>query len=957
MRVLLTNDDGIEADGLQAMRRALLEVPGIELAVIAPDGNRSAMARSITTQRPLWVQEVDFGDGTIGHATDGTPVDCVRLAKLGLIDGFEAEMIVSGINHGANLGDDITYSGTVAAALEGIVLGLPAIAVSQQSTAREMDFRLGRTFDFDEGARFVARVVEEIDDVPLPPGTLLNVNCPAGDAAGVEVTRLGKRIYRDQLKLDRRARRPPPLLDLRRRSRLPRRAGDRPGRGGRRAHRRDAAALRPDRHLGDGRAGQARPGPAAGAGRRRGGVTAPEDTATTETAAAPVPEDVRRRAAELHEQLHHHGHRYYVLDDPAVDDDVYDALLDELRGLEAAHPELVTPDSPTQRIGGEPVSSLPKVTHERPMLSLGNARSAEELRAWIARMRGHLAREGIEDPEFEYVLEPKIDGLAISLLYEDGVLVRGATRGNGEVGEDVTHNLRTIPTIPLRIPDAPPRLEVRGEIYMSLKDFAGLNERRAEAGLSTFMNPRNAAAGTIRQLDPRLARDRPLSMWAYGIGSVEGVQLSGHWEALEWLRAHDFRVNEDVRLVDDEDEVVAQCEAWQDRRAGLDFEIDGVVVKVSDLELQRRLGVVGRDPRWAIAWKFPPTTKVTTLKDIMWNVGKFGDLHPFAVLEPVGVGGVTVKLATLHNEEDLARKDVRPGDEVIVLRAGDVIPQVLSPAPHAVERPDRSPPPKPPERCPSCDTPTVKPSDAVFTKCPNRLCPGRQWQLLKHFVSRGAMDVDGLGEKQVGLLQQQGLVRTAADLYRLTPEQLMELEGYGEISATRTVENIAASKEVPFGRILFAIGLEEVGFVTGRNLAGRFRTIDALLAAGAEEIEQTPGVGPKMAQRIAEQLADEQMRDLIADLRSEGVKMELEGPPPGEGPLAGKTFVLTGSLPDLTREEATERITAAGGRVTSSVSKKTDHLVAGASPGTKLERAERLGVDVIDEAGLLALLG
>jgi DNA ligase (NAD+) len=662
------------------------------------------------------------------------------------------------------------------------------------------------------------------------------------------------------------------------------------------------------------------------------------------------------RAAELREQLHHHGYRYYVLDDPEIGDDDYDALLDELRALEAEHPELLTPDSPTQRVGGAPVSSLPKVEHEIPMLSLANARSEEELRAWVARMRSHLAREGIEDPAFEFVAEPKIDGLAISLRYEDGVLVRGATRGNGEIGEDVTHNLRTIPTIPLKVDGAPPVLEVRGEIYMSLKDFAGLNERRAEAGLSTFMNPRNAAAGTIRQLDPRLARERPLSMWAYGIAQVEGLRLESHWESLEWLRKHGFRVNGDIKRLGSEDDVVAQCLSWQERRGGLDFEIDGVVVKVSDLELQRRLGVVGRDPRWAIAWKFPPTTKVTTLRDIMWNVGKFGDLHPFAVLEPVHVGGVTVKLATLHNEEDLARKDLRVGDEVIVLRAGDVIPQVLSPAPHAVERAGRADPPRPPERCPSCDTPTFKPEEGVFTKCPNPVCPGRQWQLLKHFVSRGAMDIDGLGEKQVGQLQQAGLVTTAADFYRLDPEQLLELEGYGEISATRTVENIAASKERPFGRLLFAIGLEEVGFVTGRNLAQRFRSIDALLAASAEEIEQTPGVGPKMAQRIADQLAEDSMRALIEDLRGVGVSMQLEGPPPGEGPLAGKTFVLTGTLPDLTREQATERIEGAGGRVTSGVSKKTDYVVAGASPGSKLEKAERLGVPVLDEAGLLELL-
>jgi DNA ligase (NAD+) len=665
---------------------------------------------------------------------------------------------------------------------------------------------------------------------------------------------------------------------------------------------------------------------------------------------------VAERAAELREQLRHHGYRYYVLDDPEIEDDTYDALLDELRAIEAEHPELVTPDSPTQRVGGEPVSSLVKVTHELPMLSLANARSEEELRAWVARMRTHLAREGIEDPQFEFVAEPKIDGLAVSLLYEDGVLVRGATRGNGEVGEDVTHNLRTIPSIPLSIDDAPPVLEVRGEAYMSLPDFAALNERHAEAGLSTFMNPRNAAAGTIRQLDPRLARDRPLSMWCYGIGRVDGVRFSSHYEGLEWLRAHGFRVNGDVRVLESEDAVVKQCLDWQDRRGALDFEIDGVVVKVDALELQRRLGVVGRDPRWAIAWKFPPTTKITKLRAVHWNVGKFGDLHPYAELEPVQVGGVTVGMATLHNEEDLARKDVRPGDDVIVLRAGDVIPQVLSPAPHAVENAKRARKPRPPAKCPSCATPTVKPDEGVFTKCPNRVCPGRQWQLLKHYVSRGAMDIDGLGEKQVAQLQQAGLVRTPADFYDLRGEQLVELEGWGEISANRAVENIEASKQRGLGRVLFAIGLEEVGEVTGRNLAQRFRSIGALMEATPEQILETPGVGPKMAQRIHEQLHEPEMGELVAALGERGVVMELEGPPPGEGPLAGKTLVLTGTLPDLTREEATERILAAGGRVTSSVSKKTDYVIAGDSPGSKLEKAERLGVAVLDEAGLLELL-
>ncbi len=659
------------------------------------------------------------------------------------------------------------------------------------------------------------------------------------------------------------------------------------------------------------------------------------------------------RAAELRRELAEHNHRYYVLDDPVIGDDAYDALLDELRRIEAEHPELLTPDSPTQRVGAEPVSKLEKVRHPAPMLSLANARSEEELRAWVARMRSHLAREGIEDPSFRFVAEPKIDGLAISLIYRNGSLERGATRGNGEVGEDVTHNLRTMPTIPLSIEDAPPLLEVRGEVYMSLPDFQALNERRAEAGLSTFMNPRNSAAGTIRQLDPQLAAERPLSMWCYAIGVTEGLRLGSHWEALEWLREHGFRVNGDVQVLDSEDEVVAQCLSWQERRGALDFEIDGVVVKVDDVELQRRLGVVGRDPRWAIAWKFPPTTAVTTLNEVRWNVGKFGDLHPFAELEPVHVGGVTVKRATLHNEEDLARKDVRPGDEVIVLRAGDVIPQVVSPAPHAVERGDRGPVPRPPERCPYCDTPTVK-GAGVFTKCPNRDCPERRWQLLATFAAM--MDIDGLGEKQVATFLERGLVRTAGDFYRLTEEQLRELEGYGEVSARNLVASIQASKDRPFGIVLFAIGIEGVGYVTGRNLAAQFRSIDALLDATPEQIAETPGIGPIVAQLIHDQLADEQMRELIKDLRELGLHFEQEGPPPGEGPLREKTFVLTGTLPDLTREEAQERIMAAGGKVTGSVSKKTSYVVAGASPGSKLAKAEKLGVPVLDEAGLLALL-
>ncbi len=664
-----------------------------------------------------------------------------------------------------------------------------------------------------------------------------------------------------------------------------------------------------------------------------------------------------KRADELRAELRRHNERYYRLDDPTIGDDEYDALLDQLRELERDNPELITADSPTQRVGAEPVSELKKVTHPEPMLSLANARSPEEFGAWVLRMRNHLAREAIDDAAFRYVCEPKVDGLAISMIYRDGVLEGGATRGNGEVGEDVTHNLRTIPTVPLRIEDAPPMIEVRGEVYMSLADFQQLNERRAEAGQPTFMNPRNAAAGTLRQLDPRRSAERPLSLWAYGVGASEGLSFDSQSQTLDWLRGRGFPVNSEIELIDTEAGAIERCLAWQQRRGSLSFEIDGVVIKVDDAELQRRLGVVGRDPRWAIAWKFPPTTKLTGLKAIEWSVGKFGDLHPFAVLEPVELGGVVVQHATLHNEEDLARKDVRPGDEVIVLRAGDVIPQVVSPAPHAAERKGRALAVKPPANCPVCATATVKPENSVFTKCPNAACAGRREALLTHFVSRGAMDVDGLGEKLIVVLLTAGLIENAGDLYKLTVSQLAQLEGLGELSAGALIDALEGSKQRPFASVLFALGIEGVGEVTGRSLAQRLRTIDELLAADAEAIATAPGVGPIVGQLIAGQLAEPQMRALIDELRTAGLQFEQAGPAPGEGPLADTTFVLTGTLPTLTREQASEQILAAGGRVTTSLSKKTDYLVAGAAAGSKLEKAERLGVTVLDEAALLALLG
>ena len=668
-------------------------------------------------------------------------------------------------------------------------------------------------------------------------------------------------------------------------------------------------------------------------------------------AAATKPED---RAAELRRVIEFHNHRYYVLDEPEIGDDEYDALLNELRDIEAAHPELRTADSPTQRVGAKPLDKFEPVTHLQPMLSLANARNEEELRAWDARVR-KLAGEDVS--EITYGTEPKIDGLAISLVYEDGVFVRGATRGDGETGEDVTQNLRTIKEIPLRVDGAPPLLEVRGEVYLPRSAFARLNEQRAEAGEPTFANPRNSAAGSIRQLDPALAAARPLSMWCYGLGRTEGISFDRHSESLQWLRDHGFKVAPDTKVHEDLESLVAECRRWETDRESLDYEIDGVVVKVDQLALQRELGVVGREPRGAIAWKFAPMTATTTLRAVMWNVGRTGHMVPFANLEPVQVSGVTVKLATLHNEEDLRRKDVREGDEVIVMRAGDVIPQVVSPTPKA-QKAKRAAPPEPPAECPACGTPTVKPEDAVFTICPNRAsCPGQLFQSVKHFVSKGAMDIDGFGEKQAQRFLADGLISNVADIYELGKERLLELEGFGDVSAQNLLDAIEGSKQVPFFRVLYALGIPGIGHVNARNLASQFRSMAALMDATPEQIVETPGIGDVLADTIKQTLDEERTIELIQRLRDHGLKMEEEGPIPGtEGPLVGQTFVLTGTLPNVSREKATELIEAAGGKVTGSVSKKTTFVVAGAEPGSKLAKAEKLGVEVIDEDRLNALL-
>jgi DNA ligase (NAD+) len=665
------------------------------------------------------------------------------------------------------------------------------------------------------------------------------------------------------------------------------------------------------------------------------------------------------RVEELRAEIAIHDKAYYVDDDSTISDADYDALLNELRELERDNPELLTPDSPTQRVGGQPLDKFEQYEHAEQMLSLANARNAEELAAWEARIRNLLKRFDITADQISYVTEPKIDGLAISLTYEDGVFVRGLTRGNGTIGEDVTSNLKTIRSIPLRIKDAPKKIEVRGEIYFPRSGFDKLNEQRAEEGLSTFANPRNAAAGTLRQLDPQLAASRPLQMWTYGIGYREGVEHASHSEELEWCRERGFRVNGDIAHHEDGAELVPRCEWWQERRDKLDFEIDGVVVKVDERALWRELGVAGREPRWAIAWKFPPTTVTTMLNKVVWNVGRTGHMVPFAMLEPVHVGGVTVSTATLHNEEDLARKDVREGDEVIVTRAGDVIPRVVAPVIQR-RKGKRLRKPKPPKTCPMCGTPTEKAEDSVWTICPNRAgCPGQTFQQIKHFVGRGMMDIDGFGEKQAFRFLDDGLIKDAADIYDLSAEQLQGLEGFGEISAENLIAAIEASKQRPFPRVLFALGLAGVGSVTAEALAAHFGSIEELMAAQPEAITEVDGVGPILAEQVAEQLGDERTADLIGRLKEKGLRFQLDASERRQagGPLEGKTFVLTGTLPELTRDEATAMIKRAGGKVTGSVSKKTDYVVAGESPGSKLEKAEKFETTILDEDGLRELAG
>ena len=672
--------------------------------------------------------------------------------------------------------------------------------------------------------------------------------------------------------------------------------------------------------------------------------------------------DPAARVGELRELIDQANHDYYVRDDPTVDDAVYDGWMRELEALETEHPPLLSPDSPTQRVGAARSERFAPVRHRRPMLSLANARGPDELTDWYRRARAVMEQEGLGSREVRFGVEPKIDGLAISLTYEGGRFVQGSTRGDGVMGEDVTANLRTIRAIPqvLRSPEGGPPpavVEVRGEVYLPLAAFAELNASRAEAGLPTFANPRNSAAGSLRQLDPAATAARPLSIWCYGVGYAEGLELPTQSAVLAWLRGAGFRVNPDITLVETIEEVQAECAAWEDRRGSVDFDIDGAVVKIDDVDVQDRLGAVGRAPRWAIAYKFAPTTATTRLLDIPVSVGRTGALVPFAALEPVQVGGATVRLATLHNQEDVARKDLRIGDRVIVQRAGDVIPQVV--APLTQERDGSERPFAMPDRCPVCDTPVVQPPGEVQIRCPNRSCPAQIQQGLFHFASRGAMDIEGLGEKTIRRFWEEGLVRSFADIYDLHGhrEELIAMEGFKDLSVDNLLAAIEASKERPWSRALYGLGIRHVGDVTAEAIVAVCPSLDALLAAGAEGLAEAEGVGPVVAESVREFLSSDANLALLERLRAAGLTMEADAPPPrADGPLTGRNVVLTGGLEAMSRDEAKRAVVGAGGKVTGSVSRSTGFVVAGVDPGSKLQKAEQLGVPVVDEPAFLEIL-
>ncbi len=660
------------------------------------------------------------------------------------------------------------------------------------------------------------------------------------------------------------------------------------------------------------------------------------------------PEQLADYVATLRHQIEEANYQYYVQDNPTLTDAEYDQLMRELLRIEQEHPELQTPDSPTQRVGSSPVQDVPQRQHPVPMLSLANARDEEELLAWHKR-----ALNILPNATFKYVCELKIDGLAMALTYEQGKLTIGASRGNGLVGEDWTPNVRTIRSIPQRLrgDKIPDKVEIRGEIYLPIKGFEKLNEQMQDDQL--FANPRNAAAGSLRQKDPRITATRPLDFFGYQIGYMEGMDFQSQWEALQLIRDWGFHVNPNVQLAKNLDEVMEYCKKWEKERFNLPYEIDGVVIKINDLVQQQELGTVARDPRWAIAFKYPPTQVATQLLDIRVNIGRTGSVNPWAMLEPVNIRGVTVSRAALHNEGDIQRKDLRIGDWVLVQRAGEVIPQVVKPVEE--RRTGNEEIYHLPERCPICDTPIVRVPDQAMAYCPNEQCPSRNLEGIIHFVSRGAMDIDTIGEKMCEQLVSSGYLKSVADFYTLTRDQLLLLEGIKDKSADNMLAAIEASKQRSFWRLLFGLNIRYMGEKTAQIIAAAFENMDRLLAASEEEIVRVPGVGPKIGHSLYEWLQNENNRSLIARLREYGVNMH-EEKQEISGPLAGQTFLLTGRLSTMTRPVAEEALKKLGGTIATGVSKSLNHLIVGEDAGSKLTKAQKAGVPIHDEQWLADLL-
>ena len=664
-----------------------------------------------------------------------------------------------------------------------------------------------------------------------------------------------------------------------------------------------------------------------------------------------VDSKVALRAAALRDDLNRHNHLYYVLDRPEISDGQYDELIRELREIESQHPDLLTPDSPTQRVGAEPAQGFADVRHSVPMLSLANAFDDDELFAWHTRVSGLLDVE-----TFDMVCELKYDGLAVALTYEDGVFVRGATRGNGVVGEDVTLNLRTVRTIPLRVlaGNAPGRFQVRGEVFFPRSDFARFNEDRVARGLETYANPRNTAAGSLRQLDPRMTAERPLDIFVYGLGYADGDVPVNQWDTLTYLGELGFKVNPNNRLVGTPEEVADYYRVWLERVEELDYGCDGAVVKVNRFDYQRDLGVVGREPRWSVAYKFPATQAVTRLQEIKVNVGRTGSINPYAVLEPVDIGGATVKQATLHNEDYISSKDLMMGDWVVVERAGEVIPQIVSVI--TDRRTGAEKRFEMPTTCPSCGEEVVRPEGEAMSYCVNAACPAQLVRLLEHFVSRGAMDIEGMGGKLGIMLINEGLVHDVADLYYLHKDRLLGLERMAEKSASNLLAAIESSKDRPLSRLLVALGIGHVGSEVAELLARHFRSMDTLTEATEEDLTAIPSIGPKIAASVVAYLRNPSNLDVIQRLRRAGVRLQDEpgGQPTGQS-LAGLRFVVTGRLAGFSRSEMEAHIKGLGGAVSSGVSGSTDYLIAGEEAGSKLADAQRLEVPVITEEEFLDL--